>query len=143
MEENTKSFIAELFIEEGDEKALAELYIEKGEKNMKNIYRISQTAYNIKETFLYKMIKLAENGKIRDFKRMYKNEEFLNKYSFLRNGYIKFGGYLFNFRPFLKKYKVRLNGDKEFFEIYGISKQDILKKMRLYAYDFKDFEEIK
>lgn len=99
-------------------------------KRLNNMWKFTDTNADISDSLVYKCMECAENGNIKEFKRLYKE---LSKQSssadYLRFGKYKLMGYEFDFTPFLKRFLVRYKYDNHYEIRFALNKTNIFDNM--------------
>lgn len=112
-------------------------------KILNNMYKFTDTDADITNSKVYKCMQAAQDGNIKEFKKIYKE---LCKSSFqadtLQQGYYKLMGYQFNFRPYLKKFLVAFRyNNNNYSVIYAINKSNIYDNFYISRYNVIDILE--
>lgn len=109
---------------------------------LKNMYKFTNTNQNIEDSKVYKCMKAANEGKIKEFKKLYKE---LSQGSFgaeyLKKGKYRLLGYEFNFQPYLKKYLVNFRYKNDYEVIYALNKSNITDNCHITKYSIVDIVE--
>ncbi len=96
------------------------------------IYKFTDTNVSIedlKESDYYKMLENCLNG---DFKMLKEKSTSYWYMDLARNGYLKLQGYVFRFKPFLKKYLVQHRYENHYNIYYAYNKTCLYKLLGRY-----------
>ncbi len=101
-------------------------------KVLDNLFKFTDTNADISDSLAYQCLDMAENGNYKEFKRLYKE---LSRQQYGANN-LKLGTYLllgweFDFRPFLKRFLIRFNGENTYSVVYALNKTNIFDNLYL------------
>ena len=111
-------------------------------KVLNNLFKFTDTNEDISNSLAYKCLDVAENGSYKEFKKLYKE---LSKQYYGANN-LKLGTYLllgwkFDFRPFLKRFLIRFNGENTYSVVYALNKTNIFDNLYLQRSQVNDIIE--
>ena len=99
-------------------------------KALNNMWKFTDTDADISESLVYKTMEVAENGNMKEFKKLYKQ---LSKGTFgadyMKYGRYKLMGYEFDFTPFLRRFLIRSKYENSYNIVYALNKTNIFDNL--------------
>lgn len=111
-------------------------------KVLNNIRKFTQTDSDISDSKVYKCMECAENGDVKEFKRLYKelcSSSFGAEY--LKKGKYRLMGYEFDFTCFLKRFLVRNKYETTYEVVYALNKTNIFDNFYMSRSQYVDIIE--
>lgn len=111
-------------------------------KMLKNMYKFTNTDADVSDSLVYKCLENAENGNVKEFKRLFKelSKQFFGA-DYLPQGRYRLLGYEFVFTKFLKRFLVKFDYGDTYKVRFALNKTNIYDNMYVKKSEIKDILE--